>query len=873
MKIRKYGRGVKFLAAIAEVALVTLSVICIGIVSCNAVISVPNRTNTMQVNYYISPFSKTAAFEDSDVFSDMVYDSLNDVIRYCVIRGQLESDGRFDETKEIDIEQFARHFEEMSVTDTSICYRLGDLLQWGQTQEGISTRTYTWAEAQEMIAQAREETLPGAETNGMTDQTEFLAEAVADQSAQVTEEAIPSERVVKKEETVAEYTYHTYTENEESSEDTLTVTFSAQEDVAESTQEESYVEIPVERYLPVDGRSMLAHVESVEELEEMVFYLKETVHMLEENYKTYREYLEYFEKTETNFRYCVFRGSGRNREVYTNMEIPDKGADMEGVDTGFASMGRYLCYKPADFFYETNTSIREEQVRDIWNDYRYAYPDDTCIWIGVDTAFVYPDMFQEAEACYRMASPGYLFVLLSAFFGIGAFIVFGFMTHMAGKKQGAEGIALLWFDRWYTEIGGLAAFGITGTLFFVTGFAVTELYWGAGDHLRMLVALGLGTAFTYGMFLFFWLSLVRRIRAGTFWKNFLLYRICVRVKDIMMAIYDDGRNVVRVWVPYTLFTGANLFLLRTKDGVFFAVLLDLFVGLFLYRGSQIRKKILKGIESIRDGYLDTQIDVEKMHGDNRILAEAVNSIGNGIRQAVETSVKDERMKADLITNVSHDIKTPLTSIINYVDLIKREPVENEKIRNYLEVLDNKSQRLKQLTEDLVEVSRISSGNIVLQCEKLDLRELMNQTIGEFTERLEEKGLKLIINMEERPFLIYADSRRIWRVMENLFNNAYKYALEGTRVYVDLRALEGENGPGRVWLSIKNISAQPLRVGVEDLTERFIRGDVSRSTEGSGLGLSIAKNLTELQKGKFEIISDGDLFKVVITFPIVGEQEI
>ena len=148
---------------------------------------------------------------------------------------------------------------------------------------------------------------------------------------------------------------------------------------------------------------MLAHVESVEELEEMVFYLKETVHMLEENYKTYREYLEYFEKTETNFRYCVFRGSGRNREVYTNMEIPDKGADMEGVDTGFASMGRYLCYKPADFFYETNTSIREEQVRDIWNDYRYAYPDDTCIWIGVDTAFVYPDMFQEAEACYRMA--------------------------------------------------------------------------------------------------------------------------------------------------------------------------------------------------------------------------------------------------------------------------------------------------------------------------------------------------------------------------------------------------------------------------------------------------------------------------------------
>ena len=221
-----------------------------------------------------------------------------------------------------------------------------------------------------------------------------------------------------------------------------------------------------------------------------------------------------------------------------------------------------------------------------------------------------------------------------------------------------------------------------------------------------------------------------------------------------------------------------------------------------------------------------------------------------------------------MSEVSLYIKTPLTSIINYVDLIKREPVENEKIKGYLEVLESKSQRLKQLTEDLVEVSKISSGNIVLQCENLNLVELMNQTIGEFSEKFEERGLQVIASMEEKPLLIYADSRRIWRVMENLFNNVCKYAMKHTRVYVELKALKEEKGPGRVWLSVKNISEQPLRIGVEDLTERFIRGDVARSTEGSGLGLSIAKNLTELQKGRLEIISDGDLFKVVITFPLV-----
>ena len=233
-------------------------------------------------------------------------------------------------------------------------------------------------------------------------------------------------------------------------------------------------------------------------------------------------------------------------------------------------------------------------------------------------------------------------------------------------------------------------------------------------------------------------------------------------------------------------------------------------------------------------------------------------------------MKDERMKADLITNVSHDIKTPLTSIINYVDLIKREEVDNERVRSYIKILDEKSQRLKQLTDDLVEASKISSGNINLHFEKINLVELINQTIGEFSEKFEKKALTSVINVNTQNAIIEADSRSTWRIMENLFNNVFKYALEGTRVYIAISGrMKGEAKEQEiVEISIKNISAKELNCNPEELTERFIRGDESRTTEGSGLGLSIAKNLTEAQHGTFEIVLDGDLFKVILTFPAV-----
>ena len=242
----------------------------------------------------------------------------------------------------------------------------------------------------------------------------------------------------------------------------------------------------------------------------------------------------------------------------------------------------------------------------------------------------------------------------------------------------------------------------------------------------------------------------------------------------------------------------------------------------------------------------------------------MNSIGEGIDEAVNTSMKDEKLKADLITNVSHDIKTPLTSIINYVDLIKREDIDNERIKEYVEVLEQKSQKLKQLTEDLVEASKISSGNISIQLSRINFVELVNQTIGEFYEKLEASSLQVIFKPQDQNMSIMADSRHLWRVIENLLNNVCKYALSGTRVYLDMHYETVENAR-KVIFSIKNISAKELNIDASELSERFIRGDESRTTEGSGLGLSIAKNLTIAQGGTFDIKLDGDLFKVIITF--------
>ena len=340
----------------------------------------------------------------------------------------------------------------------------------------------------------------------------------------------------------------------------------------------------------------------------------------------------------------------------------------------------------------------------------------------------------------------------------------------------------------------------------------------------------------------------------------MLRLIFSRIGNGVLHLYDNGHILVRSLLPFLLLLAGNLILGGCGVvGILIAAVIDIIAILVLYSSKKDLQQIVDTAVRLGRGDLDLKVDFSDMHGENRELAEAVNGIGDGIKTAVEKSMKDERLKADLITNVSHDIKTPLTSIINFVNLLKREQIDNERAKGYIQVLDAKSQRLKQLTDDLVEASKITSGNISLQMERLDFKELVKQTCGEFDDKLKEKCLEMIVSLPPEPVYIEADPRRIWRVVENLFSNVCKYALEGTRVYLEIRRVRQDDREIAVF-TMKNISAQALNIRAEELTERFIRGDISRSTEGSGLGLSIAQNLTTLQKGTFEIYLDGDLFR-------------
>lgn len=327
--------------------------------------------------------------------------------------------------------------------------------------------------------------------------------------------------------------------------------------------------------------------------------------------------------------------------------------------------------------------------------------------------------------------------------------------------------------------------------------------------------------------------------------------LILNILTIVLIFYCWFNRDTKIY--YFLFVACCIILLLEHIFMFYQTLKD----------SYSKKRIEEAIHHISSGNTSYQIDLTGFSIKESMLAKQINEIGIGLEAAIQEKVKSERLKADLITNVSHDIKTPLTSIINYVDLLKREHIQNERIQNYLDVLEQKSQRLKTLTEDLVEASKASSGNLKLEMSNINFVSLVQQTNGEFEEKFGLRKLTIVTTFPEANIYIEADGRRLWRVLENLYNNALKYAMPNSRVYVDI-----ETDDKNVTFTIKNVSENPLNIHVDELTERFVRGDVSRTTEGSGLGLSIAKSLTQLQHGDFEIIIDGDLFKAALKFPIV-----
>ncbi len=370
-------------------------------------------------------------------------------------------------------------------------------------------------------------------------------------------------------------------------------------------------------------------------------------------------------------------------------------------------------------------------------------------------------------------------------------------------------------------------------------------------------------AYTCAMFLMGYLSLVRRIKAKSLWKDSLLRSMICFTRRAFANIHAVWKAVA-IFAMFVFVHWIAVLSNSNRYAMFLMLAGELVVFIYMVRQASGRQKIDIGVDRIAGGEVDYKIPLEGLGDEQKNIAEKINSIGQGLDAALEESIKSERLKTDLITNVSHDIKTPLTSIINYVNLLKQEKFDDPKILRYLDILDEKSQRLKTLTEDVVEASKVSSGNITLEYMNINLVEIIQQTSGEFEEKFTANELTEVMSLPEHEVIIRADGRRLWRVLANIYNNAAKYAMKGTRVYADLYTI----GDAAVF-SLKNVSDQPLNISADELTERFIRGDISRGTEGSGLGLSIAKTLTQMQGGNFELYLDGDLFRVTITFPKVN----
>lgn len=791
-------------------------------------------------SYSMDMSEKGKDYEESLIFNHILGRGVTDVARMVAVRSQMETNGRFDGDKEIDIATFYYRFGGLPEQYITAKYRLEDLIKWAQYGFEYEDCYMKGEEVSRFL-------------NTMTTFTRI------DQSSGRLQGGI-----------VTPF-------NSDVTEHTASYSVSANGlENADFVRDDTTARIFTNRYQTVDGKNIEDLTGTWDDYYELCSYVEDTAMALNSNYEEYLRYRDYYETDNSNLRYYIIKTIGSREEVYTN--LPDSGlSEMtdEKVTALFKDFGKYIYFNPADMKYDSNSLIEEATVRQIFNGYEYAYPETVRIWIGVDTAYPANDVYIQGLNGYKSYVPYYWQLLGTAAAAVVLYgILFIFLTFMEGRVRDEQGnvvIRLKSVDHIPTEITVLGSIVLLGSIVVALTYVYDSMSFEYYYTAWFKAAAGVVVLVCELVFTGLYYSIVRRLKADNLWSESLTSLLVKNGRTTAWKLYDNGTVIVKTWVPYVLFLLVNLGLtLLGRKGIAVAFLLDMAFGVLVYRNTANRQRIVKGIEKIRDGDLKCKIDETGLHGDNLVLAQAVNSIGEGIRSAVETSMKDERLKADLITNVSHDIKTPLTSIINYVDLIKRENMENEKIKGYVEVLDVKSQRLKQLTDDLVEASKISSGNLSLNLERIDLVELVNQTLGEFSEKFEEKHLIPVLNTAGKKMYIEADSRRIWRVVENLFNNIFKYALEGTRVYMDMSESTDTEGAKHVEFAIKNISAQPLNIRAEELTERFIRGDVARSTEGSGLGLSIAKNLTEAQNGKFEILLDGDLFKVVLTFPLLED---
>ena len=455
----------------------------------------------------------------------------------------------------------------------------------------------------------------------------------------------------------------------------------------------------------------------------------------------------------------------------------------------------------------------------------------------------------------------------SGIVGLASFI---YLLRAAGHSEGSEEVQPGPLEKIPYDVFALITFTFAGIALAVA----SEVLFYRESNLVDFFLLAVTVLAAGLVLLLFCMSTAVRIKTHTFWNNWLVLRIIRRFSE---PVRKAGNILLKALKELPLFRrdlliAAALCFLEwmliawtpSYDPVLGVILVIkdviLLTGIaWLLLGMQ---KLREGTKALASGDFSKKISTDHLAWELREHAEDLNRISDGMSAAVEEQLKSERLRTELITNVSHDIKTPLTSIINYVDLLEKTNPEDETVRAYLDVLSRQSTKLKKLIEDLIEASKAAAGSLPVHAEPCDLTVLMQQVLGEYSERFESAGLTPIVSCPEEPVMILADGRHMWRILDNLMNNICKYAQQGTRVYLSL-----EKDKGNALMTFRNISREELNISAEELTERFTRGDSSRNTEGNGLGLAIADSLTKLQGGQMKLTLDGDLFKVQLQFPL------
>lgn len=519
----------------------------------------------------------------------------------------------------------------------------------------------------------------------------------------------------------------------------------------------------------------------------------------------------------------------------------------------------------------SNYSNEEYQLNKTYtfNDYFVYRYEDFTIDCFVKKTLNANDRYLKAEYFINLIyNLRYAYIPIAIASLIFAIILFIFLICSAGRRKGIEGITPNGIDK--------IPFDIYLSVLFATLFTEYHLlrkvtYITETGAIILITAL---CVFDILLLLQACMTFATRYKLGGWWKNTLTYRVLrfiyIIASKVLSGIKYLFNNIPLVFKTVLLICGISLvefiviasYYSRETIAIlwFFEKIVIIPVILFIVIG--LRKLQAAG-KRIATGDLGYHVDSKYLFWDFKSHGDNLNSISEGMTKAVEARMKSERLKTELITNVSHDIKTPLTSIINYVDLIKKEDVESDTIKEYIGVLDKQTARLIKLTEDLIEASKASTGNVEVNLSRTEAGVFLTQIMGEYEEKINSCSIELIMKKPENEVYIMADGRLLWRVFDNIMNNICKYAQPSTRAYLNLDIEENQ-----AFITFRNISKFPLNISSDELLDRFIRGDSSRNTEGSGLGLSIAKSLTELQKGQLDLYVDGDLFKVVLRFNTV-----